>query len=124
VPARARCGYGAYFTPGWYESHWVVEYLTADGWKLADIQIDEVQKSALGIEFDALDVPRDQFLTAIDAWHQVRAGEADPARFGLPEPGIAGLDFIAGDVIHDRAALENLESLPDRGGQFHRECAT
>jgi hypothetical protein len=112
VPARARCGYGAYFTPGWFESHWVVEYRAADGWKLADVQLDELQRAALGIAFDPLDVPREQFLTAIEAWQKVRAGAADPARFGLPEPQIAGIDFIAGDVIHDRAALENLESLP------------
>lgn len=26
VPARARCGFGAYFRPGWFEDHWVAEY--------------------------------------------------------------------------------------------------
>lgn len=112
IPARARCGYGSYFTPGWFESHWVTEYQAEGGWKLADTQLDELQQKTLGIDFDPLDVPREKFLPAIDAWHRVRAGAEDPARFGLPEPKIAGLGFIAGDVIHDRAALENLESLP------------
>lgn len=32
VPARARCGFGAYFTPGRFEDHWVAEYWnTAQG---------------------------------------------------------------------------------------------
>ena len=26
TPARARCGFGRYFKPGWYEGHWVCEY--------------------------------------------------------------------------------------------------
>ena len=29
VPARARCGFGAYFRPGWFEDHWVAEYWNA-----------------------------------------------------------------------------------------------
>jgi len=30
VPARARCGFGAYFTPGRYDDHWVCEYWRGD----------------------------------------------------------------------------------------------
>ena len=26
IPARARCGFGNYFNPGYYEDHWVCEY--------------------------------------------------------------------------------------------------
>ena len=29
VPARARCGFGAYFNPGFFEDHWVCEYWNA-----------------------------------------------------------------------------------------------
>jgi hypothetical protein len=29
VPARARCGFGAYFNPGKFEDHWVCEYWNA-----------------------------------------------------------------------------------------------
>jgi hypothetical protein len=112
VPSRARCGFARYFVPDWYEDHWVVEYLAGDTWKLADVQLDEVQKKTLNIDFDPLDLPREQFLTAIDAWPKVRSGAADPTRFGLSDGGPAGLTFLAGEVIHDRAALENLETLP------------
>jgi hypothetical protein len=29
VPAWARCGFGAYFNPGYFEDHWVCEYWAA-----------------------------------------------------------------------------------------------
>lgn len=42
VPARARCGFGGYFTAGKYADHWVTEFWNeAQGrWMLADSQID------------------------------------------------------------------------------------
>jgi len=92
VPARARCGFGAYFKPGWYEDHWVAEYFAGGRWKLLDAQIDDLQRRRLGIGFDLTDVPRDQFVIAGPAWALTRAGRADPDRFGLtsinrPGPG-------------------------------------
>ena len=38
VPARARCGFGAYFMPDHYEDHWVCEYWHAahQRWILVD----------------------------------------------------------------------------------------
>jgi hypothetical protein len=30
VPARARCGFGAYFRPGWLEDHWIAGNLRLD----------------------------------------------------------------------------------------------
>jgi transglutaminase-like putative cysteine protease len=30
VPARSRCGFGAYFNPPKFEDHWVCEYWNAD----------------------------------------------------------------------------------------------
>lgn len=111
IPARVRCGYAPYFTPGFFESHWVIEYHDGERWKLADAQLDEVQRNALGVGFDPLDLPRDEFVTAVDAWRAVRAGEVDPGTFGLP--GLAtGAGFVAGDVVHDIAALGNVETLP------------
>jgi len=49
VPARARCGFGAYFTPGKFEDHWVCEYWNAEQsrWILVDAQMDAIQRSAL-----------------------------------------------------------------------------
>src|SRR5215469_14565855 len=45
TPARARCGFGAYFNPGRYEDHWVGEYWNAaeKRWVLVDAQLDPIQ---------------------------------------------------------------------------------
>jgi len=63
-----------------------------------------------GIDFDTLDVPRDKFLVAGDAWRLCRDGRADPQAFGVLD--MAGLWFIASNVIRDVAALNNREMLP------------
>jgi hypothetical protein len=114
VPARARCGFGAYFRRGWFEDHWVVEWWDAaqDRWRLMDAQIDEVQRARLGIGFDLTDVPRDEFLVAGDAWARCRSGAGDPARYGLSGIGEAGLWWIAGNLMRDAAALDGVELLP------------
>jgi hypothetical protein len=111
VPARARCGFGAYFSAGRFEDHWVCERRDAAGrWVLADTQIDDVQHAALRPDFDLLDVPRDRFVIAGDAWARCRAGDADPARFGIFD--LRGLWFVAGNVLRDAAALCGMEMLP------------
>lgn len=112
VPARARCGFGAYFAPGRFVDHWVCEYWNAaqERWIRVDAQIDDVQRELLGIEFDVLDVPRDRFLIAGDAWARCRAGQTDPAAFGMHD--MHGLWFIAGNLVRDVASLNKMEMLP------------
>jgi hypothetical protein len=112
VPARARCGFGAYFHEGSFEDHWVCEYWNgAEGrWVLVDAQLDELQRAKLDVDFDVLDVPRDRFVIAGDAWAQCRAGKADPARFGIFD--MRGLRFVVGNSMRDLAALNNMEMLP------------
>jgi hypothetical protein len=55
-------------------------------------------------------VPHDRFVIAGDAWAQCRACEADPAKFGIFD--LRGLWFIAGNLVRDVAALNNMEMLP------------
>ena len=112
VPARARVGFGAYFERGKFIDHWVVERWSEaeDRWVLTDAQLDGLQRQALNIDFDPLDVPRDRFITAGDAWVQCRAGKADPSKFGIFD--MWGLWFIAGNVLRDFASLNNVEMLP------------
>ncbi|MGH2562081.1 MAG: transglutaminase-like domain-containing protein [Thermomicrobiales bacterium] len=114
VPARARCGFGGYFGAGSFEDHWVGEYWHAAEarWVLVDAQIDDVQRGMFPVDFDLLDVPRDRFVIAGDAWAQCRAGEADPAKYGLSFLNETGLWWIAGNLLRDAAALNNLEMLP------------
>ena len=125
IPARARCGFGAYFNRGTFEDHWVVEVWRADArrWVLVDTQIDALQASALRPDFDLCDVPRDRFVIAGDAWADCRAGRASPEAFGIF--AMRGLWFIAGNVIRDFAALNNAEMLPwDAWGAMDRPDAT
>jgi hypothetical protein len=112
VPARARCGFGAYFTPGMYEDHWVCEYWNGDEgrWVMVDAQLDALQREVLGIPFDPCDVPRDQFLVGGKAWRMCRAGGADPEKFGIFD--MHGLWFIRGDLVRDLLALNKVEVLP------------
>lgn len=114
TPARARCGFGSYFNPGFFEDHWVCEYWNADRgrWMLADPQFDSVWRTKLKIDHDVLDVPRDRFLIAGDAWLRCRAGGADPATFGIEFERLRGLWYVAGNVIRDVAALNKVEMLP------------
>jgi hypothetical protein len=112
IPARARVGFGAYFEPGKFVDHWVVERWdeTEDRWVLTDAQLDGLQREVLKLDFDPLDTPRDRFIIAGDAWTQCRAGKADPAKFGIFD--MWGLWFIAGNLMRDFASLNNVEMLP------------
>jgi Transglutaminase-like superfamily len=114
VPARSRCGFGAYFNPPKFEDHWVCEYWNADRrrWALADAQLDAVWCEKIRVSFDPCDVPRDQFLTAADAWRRYRRGAADPQMFGISFARLCGEWFMAANVIRDLAALNKVETLP------------
>jgi len=112
IPARARCGFGTFFQQGQFVDHWEAEYWNEElgRWVLMDAQLDELQRGLFQTDFDTLDVPRDKFVIAGDAWAMCRAGEADPQAFGIME--MRGLWFVAGNVIRDAAALNNMEMLP------------
>ena len=104
----------AYFTPGKFEDHWVCEYWNPvkSRWVLVDAQMDGAQREAFHLDFDPLDVPRDRFIIAGDAWRMCRKGGAAPNRFGLSHVGLQGLWFVAGNVLRDFAALNRMEMLP------------
>lgn len=112
VPARARCGFAAYFDSVKSVDHWVCEiwHTQSQTWVLVDAQLDDIQRQTFKIPFDPLDVPRDQFLVAGDAWQQCRAGRADPQRFGILD--MYGLWFIRGNLVRDVAARAKRELLP------------
>lgn len=114
IPARARCGFGAYFNPGYFEDHVLCEHWSEgeQRWVLADPQFDEVFRERLSIGHDHLDVPRDQFIVAAEAWERCRNGAADPGRFGIGFTQLYGLWFVAGSLVRDVAALNKAEVLP------------
>ena len=115
-PARARCGFGAYFLPNHYEDHWVCEYWRAEEerWVLVDAQLDDFQIRTLGVRFDPLEVPRDQFIVGGQAWQMCRSGQANPDHFGIFD--MRGLWFVRGNLVRDVLALNKIEILPWDGG--------
>ena len=114
IPARARCGFGAAFNPPKYEDHWVCEYWddAVQQWRMADAQFDDVWRQNLNLDYDQFDVPRDTFLVAADAWQLCRTGQADPNLFGISFEPLSGMWFIAGSLVRDAAALNNMQMLP------------
>jgi hypothetical protein len=112
IPARARCGFGAYFEPGRYADHWVCEVRDreTERWHLVDAQIDDVQRREMEIHLDATDVPRDEFWVAGQAWLACRRGKVDPLVFGILD--MWGLWFVRGNLVRDLAALNKRELLP------------
>ena len=116
VPARARCGFGTYFTPGQYEDHWVCEYWNEQQarWILVDAQLDKLMLDALKPDFNPLDTPRDRFIVGGDAWQLCRSGKANPDDFGIFQ--WHGIEFVRGDLLRDFLAFSKVEILPWDGG--------
>ena len=114
MPVRYRQGFGTYFNRPYAEEHVVAEYWNADEsrWILVDPQLDAIWRQRLAFDFDPLDVPRDRFIVAGDAWQRCRAGRADPAHFGIFRGNLRGLWFIAGEMVRDVSALNAVELLP------------
>jgi hypothetical protein len=112
IPARARAGFGTYFTKGSFEDHWVCEYWKDEEnrWIMVDPQLDPFQIETLKIDFNPLDMPRTKFITGPKAWQMCRARRVDPNRFGIFK--MRGLDFVKGDLIRDFLALNKVEILP------------
>jgi len=113
LPARARCGFSAYFTSPILGDHWVVEYRISEQpkWQLMDAELDDVLMADNGIAFDPNDVPRARFVLAGEAWLGIRRGTHDPARFGL-DPSVTGAAYVRGQLMRDVAALNMAEVGP------------
>ena len=114
IPARYRCGFGAFFNPPYFEDHVLCEYWNGAEarWAQIDPQLDAVWRGELKFKFDPQDVPRNQFLQTADAWTRCRGGKADPKKFGIFVGDLRGLWFIAASLVRDAAALGKMEMLP------------
>lgn len=112
IPARARTGFGTYFSPGQFEDHWVCEYWHAANrrWMMVDPQLDVLQCEVLSIDFDPLNMPREKFVTGGQAWARCRSETADPELFGIFD--MRGMDFIKANLILDFLSLNKIEFLP------------
>lgn len=112
VPARVRCGFAAYFSPGSYEDHWICEYWKADEqrWARADCQLDDPHQTTLSIDFDITDVPREQFVSPWQAWRMCESDTADPTLFG--HGANAGRWFLQVNLVRDLLSLHKREVSP------------
>ena len=114
VPARARCGFGAYFRSGWLEDHWVAEHWNATEirWQMVDAQLDDTWRRMLGFGGDPFEITPSEFVTAGHAWQAWRRGELDAGRCGLSAINEHGAHWIAGNLRLDLASLNKVEMLP------------
>lgn len=114
IPARARCGFGAYFRPGWFEDHWVAEYWDAShgNWRMVDAQLDATWRRAIDFKGDPLHITPSEFVTAGSAWQGWRRGDLDASRCGLSGIDEHGAHWIAGNLRLDFASLNKIEMLP------------
>ena len=113
IPARARVGFAGYLIDGRLIDHEIAEVWdgSAERWRLVEPEIDDGHTDpADGASFDALDVPRDRFLTAPRAWQLARSGTIDPERF-IDGPGLGIWSWLRHNLVHDLAALNKTEML-------------
>jgi len=106
-PARARAGFATYLASAFFTDHWACEHWEPDErrWVAVDPGLPrDAVRGAFG--FGTLDLPPDRFVVAPRAWWACRRGEADPARFGMPElPEKNGVGWVASQLVRDLAAL-------------------
>ncbi|MCK9795380.1 transglutaminase-like domain-containing protein [Isoptericola sp. 4D.3] len=102
VPARSRIGFAGYFEPPFFHDHVVVEHWDAaeERWVRWDPEL--TPDDSWG--FDVRDMPTgpaSPFPTAAEVWRSIRAGDVDPASYGVsPElPELGGKDFVRGYVM-------------------------
>lgn len=118
VPARARVGFAAYFSPGWMVDHVVAEVWDgAEGrWRRVDPDMaPSVVSEAAGRRIDWLDLTAEDFQSGAQAWAAARRGAVDPSRYvvvpGLEVPALRGWPYLAHNVVHDLAAMNKKEML-------------
>jgi transglutaminase-like putative cysteine protease len=125
IPTRVRAGFAAYFEPGTWTDHWIIEYWRPEQsrWGRVDPELDDewVAKRSPGTTSESL--AQSMYLSGGEAWRRCRAGELDPGTFKM---GVTwGLGEVRGSVLFDLAALNQDETLPwDIWGQMKAAYAS
>jgi hypothetical protein len=111
IPARVRTGVALYLDPNHPEDHYVAEFwnATARRWRMADPQIDDVQRKAMRLTVDTTDLPGGSFLTGWQLLDAMRCGRlANPDGVGFP-PANAGLTYGRNKLFADFVSLTGRE---------------
>ena len=112
IPARVRYGTGAYFEPGFYGDHVILEYWNGQRWVAVDSEMSPQHIKRHGITFDVFDVPDDQFVRGGRGWLMCRHEGADPNQFGISvHLPMRGAVFTVTEMLLDLAALNRTEML-------------
>jgi hypothetical protein len=109
IAARARCGFGTYFQPGFGLDHWITEYWHEAGQRWVRVDTQHLEHSFVP---HPEDLQPGEFLTGGEAWTGYRHGGIDAATFGVPGTENFGPAEISGNAIRDLAALNKVEMLP------------
>jgi hypothetical protein len=113
VPARIRYGFAGYFVAGFGVDHVIVETWDADEhrWRRFDPELEGPTGTNAAPQ-DMTAGEGEPFQTASEVWRAVRAGRADPDRFGVdPELPERGAWFIQGAVMFDAVFRAGYEFL-------------
>lgn len=108
IPARLRVGFADYIVPDFWEDHWLCEWHDGQCWYRFDVEFAAVD----GFLFNTLDVPRERFLMACEAWLRIQNEPGIASRFGVSSLDLAGEWFVAGSLLREVAALRKLELKP------------
>lgn len=112
VPARARCGFAAYFVAPKKVDHWIAEYWSSEDRRWVRIDPEYLDRTTPG-QARPEDLRAGEFLDGGEAWQLVRSGGEDPAAFGDFGTENWGLGEIRGNAMRDLASLaDKLEMLP------------
>jgi Transglutaminase-like superfamily len=112
VPARARCGFAAYFVPPRKVDHWIVEH-----WSDADLRWRRTDPEWLDRETPEPatcdDLLPGEFLAAGEAWLLVRSGRERAVDFGVFGTENWGAGEIRANAMRDLASVvAKVEMLP------------
>jgi hypothetical protein len=111
-PARARCGFAAYFVPPKKVDHWIVEYWSSEQGRWIRTDPEYLDRATPGTA-KTEDLRPGEFLTAGEAWQRIRSGDDDPMEFGVFGTENWGPGEVRGNAMRDLASLAcKIEMLP------------
>ena len=117
IPARVRSGVARYFYPDGsrLEDHFVCEFWNGEEarWQLVDAQIDDRQREVLTCDLDTTDLSKDQFLVAVDACEELRAGRIGENAIGIFD--FTGWRYVRYTLFSDLACVSSVEILAWEG---------
>jgi hypothetical protein len=112
VPARARCGFAAYFIAPKKVDHWIVEYWSEEDRRWIRVDAEYLDRATPG-PARPQDLRPGEFLDAGEAWGLVRSGQDDPASYGVFGTQNWGPGEIRGNAMRDLASIAaKIEMLP------------